>query len=171
MRKLSELIVLIRGGGEVASGIAHRLHTSHIRVCLTEVANPLAVSRGTTFSEAIFDGVKTIEEVTAELVPASPEEIYRVWQQGKIPVVIIGGSIGLDKYLPILDRGNIGYSTPPGIPVPKDGTISFVQGIEPSVASDPVVGGIVSDSGPGISGLPRSHVGPGPEDSIKTGQE
>lgn len=88
MRKLPELIVLIKGGGEVASGIAHRLHRSHFRVCLTEIANPLAVSRGTAFSEAVFDGAKTIEGVTAELVSASPEEIYRVWQQGNIPIVV-----------------------------------------------------------------------------------
>ena len=88
MRKLPELIVLIRGGGEVASGIAYRLHLSHIRLCLTEVATPLAVSRGTTFSEAVFDGVKTIMGVRAELVPARQEEIYRVWQQGSIPILI-----------------------------------------------------------------------------------
>ncbi len=87
-RKLSELTVLIRGGGEVASAIAHRLHRSHFRVCLTEIANPLAVSRSTSFSEAVFGGVKTIEGVTAELALASPEEIYRLWGQGKIPVVI-----------------------------------------------------------------------------------
>ena len=88
MRKLSELVVLIRGGGEVASGIAHRLHRSHFRVCLTEVANPLAVSRGTTFSEAVFDGIKTIEGETAEFVPVSPEEIYEVWGRGNIAIVI-----------------------------------------------------------------------------------
>ena len=88
MRKLSELIVLIRGGGEVASGIAYRLHLSHIRVCLTEVATPLAVCRGTTFSEAVFDGVKTIMGVRAELVPARQEEIYQVWQQDSIPIII-----------------------------------------------------------------------------------
>ena len=88
VRKLSEPIVLIKGGGEVASGIVHRLHLCHFRVCLTEIANPLAVSRGTAFSEAVFDGVKTIEGVTAELVSVSPEEIYRAWQQGNIPIVI-----------------------------------------------------------------------------------
>ena len=88
VRKLSELIVLIKGGGEVASSIAHRLHRSHFRVCLTEIANPLAVSRGTAFSEAVSDGVKTIEAVTAELVSSSSEEIYRVWRQENIPIVI-----------------------------------------------------------------------------------
>jgi len=88
MRKLPEFIVLIRGGGEVASAIAHRLHLSHFRVCLTEIANPLAVSRGTSFSEAVFDGRKTIEGVTAELVPTSLKEFYEVWQRGNMPLVI-----------------------------------------------------------------------------------
>jgi len=88
MRQLPKLIVLIRGGGEVASGIAHRLHRSHFRVCITEIDSPLAVSRGTTFSEAVFDGVKVIMGVRSELVSASTEEIYRVWQQGNIPIVI-----------------------------------------------------------------------------------
>ena len=100
MRKLSELIVLIKGGGEVASGIAHQLHRSHFRVCLTEIANPLAVSRGTTFSEAVFDGVKTIMGVKAELVPASPEEVYRVWQQENIPIVIDPEASIKDKLKP-----------------------------------------------------------------------
>lgn len=86
--KLSELIVLIKGGGEVASGIAYRLHISRLKVCLTEVAKPLAVSRGTAFSEAIFDGVKTIMGVTAEVVPPVHEEIYRIWQERKIAIVI-----------------------------------------------------------------------------------
>ena len=88
MRKPSELVVLIRGGGEVASGIAFRLHLSHLKVCLTEIATPIAVTRGTTFSEAVFDGVKEIMEVKAEFVPTQQEDIYRVWQQGNIPIII-----------------------------------------------------------------------------------
>jgi len=55
---------------------------------MTETSQPLAVSRGTTFSEAVFDGVKTIEGVTADLVSVSPEEIFRVWKQGNVPLVI-----------------------------------------------------------------------------------
>ena len=88
MQRLSKLVVLIKGGGEVASGIAHRLHRCHFRVCLTETDSPLAVSRGTTFSEAVFDGVKTIEGVTAELVFTSPEDIHRCWKRGNIPIAI-----------------------------------------------------------------------------------
>ena len=86
--KLPELKVIIRGAGEVANGIAFRLYLGHLKGCLTEIANPLTVTRGTAFSEAVFDGVKTIMGVTAELVSTSSEEIYQVWQQGNIPIVI-----------------------------------------------------------------------------------
>ncbi len=100
MRKLSELTVLIKSGGEVGSGIAHNVHRHHLRVCVTEIANPLAVSRGTAFSEAVFEGRKTIMGVTAELVSPLPEEIYRVWQQGNIPVAIDPETSIKDKLKP-----------------------------------------------------------------------
>ena len=78
MTKLSELVVIIRGGGEVASGIAYRLHIlSNMRICLIEVAVPRAIARGVTFCEAVFDGTKIIMGVTAELVPAEEKEIQR----------------------------------------------------------------------------------------------
>jgi len=44
--KLTELVVLLKSGGEVASGVAHRLFRAHSRVCLTKTPYPKAVSRG-----------------------------------------------------------------------------------------------------------------------------
>jgi xanthine dehydrogenase accessory factor len=88
MSKLMGSTVLIKGAGEVASGVAHHLHRNRFRVCLTEVARPLAVCRGVTFSEAAFDGSKTIEGVTAELATKSIADITRVWGRGNIPLVI-----------------------------------------------------------------------------------
>jgi xanthine dehydrogenase accessory factor len=97
MKNLSELKVLIRGGGEVASAVAHRLHRSHFKVCLTEVAEPLAVCRGVCYSEAVFDGTMTIEGVTAERVALDAEAVRQTWQEGKIPIVV-------DPPLAIKDR-------------------------------------------------------------------
>jgi xanthine dehydrogenase accessory factor len=87
MRKLNELIVLIRGGGEEGSAIAHRLYCCHFRICIAETANPLEVNRSVCFSEAIYDHVKTIEGITGERTLPSMEHIYRVWREGKIPVL------------------------------------------------------------------------------------
>lgn len=93
MKRLTDIVVLVRGGGEVASGVAYRLHMAGLRVCITEIGSSLAVTRGTTFSEAVFDGAKTIMDVTARLVPGEPQDISRehlvgIWQNGEIPVVV-----------------------------------------------------------------------------------
>ncbi|MFA7190815.1 MAG: selenium-dependent molybdenum cofactor biosynthesis protein YqeB [Dehalococcoidales bacterium] len=88
MSSLSDLVVLVKGGGEAASGVAHRLHRAGFKVCVTELANPLAVCRGSCFSEAIYEKTKTIEDVTAELVPLDAEAINRAWSEGKISLVI-----------------------------------------------------------------------------------
>jgi xanthine dehydrogenase accessory factor len=114
MRKLSELKVLIRGAGEVASGVAYRLYQAGCKVCLTEIASPVAVCRGIAFSEAVFDGVKTIMGVTAELVDSSLEKIYGVWERSNIPLVIDPGASIKEKLKPevvvdaIMAKRNIG---------------------------------------------------------------
>jgi xanthine dehydrogenase accessory factor len=88
MRKLSELIVVIRGGDEVGSAIAHLLTRCHFRVCITEIASPLSLRRGVCYSEAVYETSKTIEEITAERTLVSLDSIYKVWRSNKIPVVV-----------------------------------------------------------------------------------
>jgi xanthine dehydrogenase accessory factor len=86
-KRLSELLVLIRGAGEMASGVAHRLYRSHFKVCMLEIAQPLAVRRRVSFSEAIYEGEKEVEGVRARFIN-NPEEISSVWKEGKIPLLI-----------------------------------------------------------------------------------
>jgi xanthine dehydrogenase accessory factor len=85
--ELSQLVILIRGGGEIASGVAHKLAHAHFRVCLTEVPHPLAVSRGVAFCEAIYDGEKKVEGVTAKRVE-SASEIAGAWQENELPIIV-----------------------------------------------------------------------------------
>ena len=84
---LDKLNVLIRGAGEVASAVAHKLARSNFKVCLTEISKPIAVSRGVAFCEAIYDGDKEVGGVVAKLV-SSPDKISEVWQEGKLPILI-----------------------------------------------------------------------------------
>lgn len=79
--------VLVRGAGEMATGVAHRLHKSGFHVCLTEIASPMAVRRAVSFCEAVYDGAMTVEAVTAVKIDR-PEDISRTWDQGKIPLII-----------------------------------------------------------------------------------
>ncbi len=71
----------------MASGIAHRLNRCHMKVFITEVAAPTTVRRTVAFAEAVFRGRHTIEEVEAVKI-SSPEEAYRVWKNGGIPLFV-----------------------------------------------------------------------------------
>jgi len=84
---VDEVVVLIRGAGEMASGVAHRLHRSHFNVCMLEIPHPIAVRREVSFCEAIYDGEKEVEGIRSRFI-SRPEEIHSVWQEGKIPVLI-----------------------------------------------------------------------------------
>ncbi len=80
-------MVLIKGGGELASGVAHRLSRCHFRVLMTEISQPQAVRREIAFCEAVYDGQKEVEGVIASLI-SSPEETLQVWQDGKLPLIV-----------------------------------------------------------------------------------
>ena len=86
-KRLNALVILIRGAGEMATGVAHRLSSCHFKVCMTETSNPQAVRRKVAFSEAIFDKEKEVEGIAAKLVE-SPEQISETWKDGKIPILV-----------------------------------------------------------------------------------
>jgi len=79
--------VLIRGGGDIASGVALRLHRAGYRVFITELAQPLAVRRTVSFSEAVYEGEWTVEGITARIAESDSEAIG-LFQDGIIPVLV-----------------------------------------------------------------------------------
>ena len=88
---MAETIVVIRGAGDLATGVAHRLHRSGFKVLLLEVAHPLVVRRTVSFAQAIIDGETTVEDVRARKV-AGIDEIKTAWQQAVIPVLVDPGA-------------------------------------------------------------------------------
>ena len=86
--KINELVIGIKGAGEIASGIACRLFQSNIKnIFMMETQNPLAVRRQVSFCEAIHDGKIIVEEVEAKKIISS-DEINNAWQDNKIPVIV-----------------------------------------------------------------------------------
>jgi xanthine dehydrogenase accessory factor len=84
---MDEVVVLIRGAGEMASGVAHRLRQSHFKVCMLEIPHPVAVRREVSFCEAIYEGEKEVEGVRSKFI-SGPEGIPSVWDEGKIPILV-----------------------------------------------------------------------------------
>ena len=79
-------LVLVKGAGDFASGIIHRLHRAGFRVVATELERPLAVRRRAAFSEAVHEGRWEIEGVTA--VRCSPEQIDGVLDKGHVALLV-----------------------------------------------------------------------------------
>ena len=83
-------IVLILGGGDLASGTALRLYRAGLRVVMTELPQPLAVRRLVCFAEAIYAGETTVEGINARRVkdPTDAMKVLMVLSRGQIPVLV-----------------------------------------------------------------------------------
>ncbi len=57
-------LIIIRGGGEIATAIACRMHNSGYEVLLLEKARPSAIRREVSFADAVYEGEKTVERLT-----------------------------------------------------------------------------------------------------------
>ena len=93
-------LILVRGGNDIGSAVAHRLFTAGYLVVILEAPQPLTVRRGMAYAQAIYDGTVTLEGVTAECV-ASVEEIeVRLRDRREIPVLGVSGDAILDALRP-----------------------------------------------------------------------
>jgi xanthine dehydrogenase accessory factor len=84
---LSDIRVGVRGAGDLASGVAWRLYHCGFKVFMTEIDQPMAVRRKVAFCEAIYDGSTVVEGVEARLARTA-EEIFQLWGQKKIPILV-----------------------------------------------------------------------------------
>jgi len=82
----SDTLILIKGAGDLATGVGWRLHRCGFPVVMTELSRPLAVRRAVCFAQAVFDGEHTVEGVTARL--AVLEDVPDVLAANEIPVLI-----------------------------------------------------------------------------------
>jgi len=80
-------VVLIKGAGDLATGIAWRLTRCSFRVVMTELPHPLAIRRKVAFAEAVYAGETTVEGVTARLAPGLAD-VRQLLDGAIIPVLV-----------------------------------------------------------------------------------
>lgn len=85
---LGALKIVMKGAGDVASGIAHRLFEANFtRILMTEMPEPLSVRRSVSFCEAVWDGAMEVEGVKAELIH-DLGALTGVWERRSIAVIV-----------------------------------------------------------------------------------
>jgi xanthine dehydrogenase accessory factor len=78
--------ILIRGGGDLATGVALRLLRAGLQVLISELPQPLAVRRTVSFAEAVYAGQVEVEGVIAKLI--KEEQISGTLEAGEVPVIV-----------------------------------------------------------------------------------
>lgn len=106
-------IVIIRGGGDIASGTIQKLHRSGFKVLVLEVPSPTSIRRSVCYSECIYEGEFTVEN-TSSVFAKDIKDIENAWNENKIPVVIDPQGTYIDTIKPsvvvdaILAKKNLG---------------------------------------------------------------
>ena len=95
-----KILIICRGGGDLATGIVHRLFRAGFPVLVLETDSPAAIRRQVSFSEAVYDGTATVEGVMAErIASADRASVDHVLEEGRVPLLVDpeGSSIPLLK--------------------------------------------------------------------------
>lgn len=80
-------LVIIRGGGDLATGTIYKLVRCGYRVLVLETGNPSAIRRNVAFSEAVYEGSWKVEDMTARLAKTT-EEAFKIMENGE-PAVLV----------------------------------------------------------------------------------
>ena len=106
-------IIVIRGGGDIATGTIHKLHRCGFKVVILEIENPSAIRRSVCFSEAVYENKIVVENVVCEKANHL-EEVYSILDRNNIPVIIDPPGKYIEKLKPlalvdaILAKKNLG---------------------------------------------------------------
>ena len=79
--------MVIRGGGDLATGVAVRLHRAGFSVLVLEIQQPLAVRRLVAMAEAVYAGRVVVEGIEGRRAD-TPDEVPSLLQTGVIPVLV-----------------------------------------------------------------------------------
>ena len=82
-----ENLIIVRGGGDLATGTIYKLKKCGFPVLILEVAQPSAIRRNVAFCEAVYQGSQTVEDVTCHLA-GNLEQARALLQEGKLAVLV-----------------------------------------------------------------------------------
>ena len=80
-------LIIVRGGGDLATGTIYKLYNCGFRVLVLETGNPSAIRRNVAFSEAVYNGTQTVEDLTCYLAETVDEAVSML-EEGKLTMLI-----------------------------------------------------------------------------------
>jgi xanthine dehydrogenase accessory factor len=102
VRSFSDVVVL-RGAGDLATGVAWRLVACGVRVVALELADPLTVRRSVALSTAVSNGRVDVEGLTGVRVASFEEALGLASVEGRVVPVVVAPSLPMRTYEVIID--------------------------------------------------------------------
>lgn len=93
-------IIIVRGGGDIASGAIQKLYRSGFKVLVLETETPSAIRRKVSFCEAVYEKEIEIEGIKARLV-ANDEDFQDCWDNDIVPVMIDSRGKVIERLKPL----------------------------------------------------------------------
>jgi len=87
MVTINETLIVLKGAGDLASGVAYRLKKAGFPLVMTELLVPLFIRRTVAYGEAIYQGETVVDGITARRVDSTAEAL-RLAYTAKIPVLV-----------------------------------------------------------------------------------
>lgn len=106
-------LVIVRGAGDLATGVIQKLARVGFRVLVLEIDQPLAVRRTVSLCNAVYQGEMVVENMHAVKIH-SVDECDEVWTNGQIPILCDPYGVSIDQLHPlavvdaILAKKNLG---------------------------------------------------------------
>ena len=75
MSLFNDELVIIRGAGDLATGVVYSLYKAHFKIILLETQYPSSIRRKVALSEAVYDGKSRVEDIEAVLVKSYEEAL------------------------------------------------------------------------------------------------
>ena len=110
---MNNILIIIRGGGDLATGVVVRLFRVGFSVMILEVDHPTVIRLPISFARAVYKDKAIVEGIEAVLIP-SWEKAEDTIKQGKIPVLVDPKGYCIEKFSPavlvdaILAKRNLG---------------------------------------------------------------
>lgn len=80
-------LVIIRGGGDLATGVAYRLHKAGFPLIVLELARPLVIRRKVALATAVLEGSIQIEDLYGQLAP-TPAAALEMVHTNTVPILV-----------------------------------------------------------------------------------
>ena len=90
MSLFNDELVIVRGAGDLATGVVYSLYKAHLKIIILETQYPSSIRRKVSLSEAVYDGESKVEDIEAVLVKSYEEALNIIANKDykKIPILI-----------------------------------------------------------------------------------